>query len=358
MKKASGKTIRGRGTTHNPANRFEQLAYEPDEEFAESTTRPKTLFLKDSSKSIISFNDSPDVPFRASLNPYRGCEHGCVYCYARPTHEYLGFSAGLDFETRIIVKEEAPKLLRRELASTKWDPQVVVVSSNTDCYQPIERELELTRRCLEVFAGFRNPVGIITKNDLVTRDVDVLAELANFDAASVAISITTLEKPLWRKLEPRTSNPDRRLEAVRTLAEAGIPTSVLVAPVIPGLNDHEIPTILEAAKEAGASSAGYIVLRLPHGVSELFEEWLVDHYPDRKDKVLHRLNAIRVGGLNDPRFGKRMRGEGIFAEQIRGLFQVARAKCGLDERWHEQTAEHFRNPAGRQLDLFDLIDES
>jgi DNA repair photolyase len=298
-------------------------------------------------------NDSDDLPFRASINPYRGCEHGCVYCYARPSHEFLGFSSGLDFETRIVVKEEAPALLRRELGSRKWTPQVVVMSGNTDCYQMIDRRLELTRRCLEVFAEFRNPVGIITKNALVTRDADLLGELASFDAASVALSITTLDTNLWRVLEPRTSNPERRLAAIEELTKAGIPTSVMVAPVIPGLNDHEVPAILEAAAKAGAKSAGYIMLRLPHSLTDLFEEWLELHFPDRKKKVLDRIRSVRGGGLNDPRFGTRMRGEGIFAQQVRQLFHISREKHGLTGETRNLSTAHFRNPEGRQLDFFE-----
>jgi len=345
--------IRGRGAADNPANRFEELAYEPDPEFAPERGRPKTIFLRDDSRTIIARNDSPDLGFGASVNPYRGCEHGCVYCYARPTHEYLGFSAGLDFETRIVVKEDAPRLLRRELASPKWTPQVVAFSGNTDCYQPIERQLGLSRSCLEVFAEFRNPVSIITKNRLVTRDIDLLAELARWDACAVFISITTLRTDLWKRLEPRTSNPGKRLETIEMLAAAGIPVGVMVAPVIPALNDHEIPAIVDAAARAGARRAGRIVLRLPHGLTELFESWLEQHYPERKQKVLERIRAMRGGSLNDPRFGTRMRGEGIFAEQIEAMFRLAVAKAKIDGPFVELSTRHFRNPAGHQLEFFE-----
>ncbi len=344
--------IRGRGTAHNLPNRFERLAYEPDPEFAASTTRPKTLYLRDTSRSIISMNDSDDLPFRASVNPYRGCEHGCVYCYARPSHEFLGFSAGLDFETRIVVKEDAPEILRHELASPKWTPQAVMLSGNTDCYQLIDRRLQLTRRCLEVFAEFRNPVSVITKNALVTRDADLLGDLASVDAATVAMSITTLDRSLWRVLEPRTSNPERRLAAIEELNAASIPTSVMVAPVIPGLNDHEIPAILEAARKAGAKSAGYIMLRLPHSLTDLFEEWLELHVPGRRKKVLDRIRSVRGGRLNDTRFGTRMSGEGVFAQQVRRLFEISRRKHGLGHEQRDLSTARYRNPAGRQLDFF------
>src|SRR5262245_27700364 len=234
--------IRGRGAGGNPANRFEGLLYAPDPELDPSDSpAPTTHFFRDTSRSIIAYNDSPDVGFSASINPYRGCEHGCIYCYARPTHEYLGFSVGLDFESKIMVKEDASALLRRELMSPRWQPQTLAISGVTDCYQPIERRLQLTRRCLEVLLEFRNPVGIVTKNQLVTRDIDVLGELAKLDAAVVYVSVTTLDAELVGKMEPRTSRPAARLEAIAALAQAGIPVGVMVAPIIPGLNDHEIP---------------------------------------------------------------------------------------------------------------------
>jgi len=346
--------LRGRGASSNPKNRFVTLEIEATDEGlgagleAGTETGPEkvpTVYLRDGSKSIIARNTSPDVPFDASLNPYRGCEHGCIYCYARPTHEYLGFSAGLDFETRIVVKEDAPGLLRRELASPKWKPQVLGLSGVTDPYQPVEKKLELTRRCLEVLAEARNPVALITKNALVRRDVDLLAELARHGAASVYLSITTLDGNLVRSLEPRTSHPRRRLEAVRALSEAGIPVGVLVAPVIPGLNDHEIPAILEAAAEAGARSAGYVMLRLPGAVAPLFESWLDEHRPDRKAKILNRVRSLRDGRLNDPRFGNRMRGQGVFADQIRSLFETSRRRYGLEPRGAKLSTAAFRPPA-------------
>jgi DNA repair photolyase len=345
---------RGRGAPANPPNRFEPLWYSRDPEWNEPEDPAiETQFFKDTSRSIITYNDSPDVGFDASINPYRGCEHGCIYCYARPTHEYLGFSAGLDFESKILVKEDAPELLRRELSSPRWKPQVLAISGVTDPYQPIERRLQLTRRCLQVLAEFRNPVVIITKNHLVTRDVDVLGELAQHEAARVFLSITTLDSSLGRVMEPRASHPSRRLAAIEALSQAGVPTGVLVAPVIPGLTDHELPSIIAAAVQAGAQSAGYVTVRLPHGVGPLFEQWLSQHFPDRKDKVLHRIRAIRGGKLNDPRFSSRMRGEGIFAEQIATLFALACRKAGIDGRGPTLSTAAFRIPSDAQLSLFE-----
>jgi DNA repair photolyase len=345
---------RGRGTAENPPNRFERLAYLPILEASdEDDGAVKTQYLKDASRSLITFNDSPDVGFEASINPYRGCEHGCIYCYARPYHEYLGFSAGLDFETKILVKEDAPVLLRAELASRKWQPKVVAISGVTDCYQPIERKLQLTRRCLEVLAEFRNPVIIVTKNQLVTRDIDILKELASVDAAAVCVSVTTLDAELARVMEPRTSTPANRLEAIQALAEAGVPVRVLVAPTIPGLTDHEMPSIIQAAAKAGAGNAGYVVVRLPHGVKELFEHWLEDHFPDRKKKVLNRIRDMRGGKLNDPNFGSRMSGEGVFAEQIRSMFKLACRRAGIEGSGPALSTAAFRRPAPPQLSLFE-----
>lgn len=339
---------RGRGAPIQPPNRFEKLHIAEDldlEPFPEDEPRQlQTQFFRDASRTLITYNDSPDIPFDASFNVYRGCEHGCPYCYARPTHEYLGFSAGLDFESRIMVKMDAPKLLRRELLSPKWKPQVLSMSGVTDCYQPVERRLRLTRQCLEVLAEFRNPVGIVTKNHLVTRDADILAELASYQAAAVYISITTLDSQLASKLEPRASLPSRRLEAIRVLSQAGVPVGVLTAPVIPGLNDHEIPSILAAAAEAGAKRAGYVVLRLPHAVKDVFGAWLDVHAPGSKEKVFGRVQAVRSGKMNDPRFGSRMHGEGFFAEQIAQLFEVAARRAGLNQTREDLSTAHFRRP--------------
>jgi DNA repair photolyase len=344
---------RGRGAPINPAGRFERLEIEPLEP---APARVATEFLRDASRTIIARNESPDVGFDASVNPYRGCEHGCAYCYARPTHEYLGFSAGLDFETRIMVKEEAAQLLERELAAPAWRPQVLGVSGVTDPYQPVERRLRLTRRCLEVLARCRNPVALVTKNALVVRDLDLLAELAGHGAAVVWLSLTTLDVELARRLEPRCSAPAARLEAMRRLAEAGVPVGALLAPVIPALNDHEIPALLTAAAAAGASHCRYIVLRLPGAVAEIFPAWLEAHYPERREKVLSRIRDLRRGRLNDSRFGTRGRGEGVFARQIRDLFYAAARRCGLETAGPELSTAAFRRPAGDQLDLF--ADES
>jgi DNA repair photolyase len=340
-----------RGAISNPRNRFERLAIELDDEFADEARNPETQFLRDDTQTLISYTESPDIGFRASVNPYRGCEHGCAYCYARPYHEYLGFSAGLDFETRIMVKLSAPELLRRELSSPKWQPQVLAMSGVTDCYQPIERKLQITRRCLEVLAEFRNPVAIVTKNYLVTRDLDVLENLASVKAANVNLSITTLDAELARRLEPRASLPLHRLQAVERLSAARIPVRVLVAPVIPGLNDHEIPAILSAARASGAQDAGYVLLRLPYGVKEIFSDWLATHLPGSQDKILDRIRATRGGALNDPRFGSRMRGEGSEAEAIQRLFEVAMAREGFNKASMTLSTTHFRNPCGEQLEF-------
>ncbi len=359
----------GRGSTFNPHNRFERKHFEAcpedleafaralNEETSDPSAAPlRTTYQPDATRGILAHNDSPDIPFDTSVNPYRGCEHGCVYCYARPTHEYLGLSAGVDFESRIFVKLEAPALLRAELARPSWRPQVVALSGVTDPYQPVERRLGLTRRVLEVFAEFRNPVGVITKSALVTRDIDVLAELARNQCVSVAVSVTTLSAGLARILEPRAAGPAHRLHAIHALAEAGIPVGVMVAPVIPGLTDDEVPAILEAAAEAGARFASHVVLRLPHAVEDLFVAWLETHMPDRKAKVLSRLRSLRGGRLNDTRFGSRMRGEGAYAHQIADLFELGRRRAGLPEQGPELSTEAFRVPDalrdGGQLRLF------
>jgi DNA repair photolyase len=331
--------IRGRGASWSPANRFEKLHvdlhdFDVIDADLEPTERPQrgTQYFRDGTKSIITRNNSPDVGFETSLNPYRGCEHGCIYCYARPTHEYLGFSAGLDFESKIMVKTNAPELLRAELESPCWQPQTLVMSGVTDPYQPIERKFRITRGCLEVLAKFRNPVAIITKNRLVTRDIDLLRELAGCNAAAVNISVTSLDSGLQRVLEPRTSLPQARLDAVRQLRSSGIPTGVMVAPIIPGLTDHEVPKVLDACAKAGAQFAAYTIVRLPWAVAPLFEHWLEEHFPDRKEKVLGRIRDLRANRLNNSQWHTRMTGKGIFAEQIESLFKVGCHRAGIGER--------------------------
>jgi len=343
----------GRGTAANPENRYERIHVEADPEVEGGDPTP-TLFYRDASRSALAENESPDVGFRFSLNPYRGCEHGCIYCYARPTHEYLSFNAGLDFERRIMVKHDAPDLLRRTFRSPRWQPEVVALSGNTDCYQPVERRLQLTRRCLEVFVEFLNPVGIVTKSALVARDVDLLSALAVHRAASVCVSITTLRGNLARRMEPRAAQPERRLDAIRQLAAAGVPVGVMVAPVVPGLTDEEIPRILEAAAAAGARSASWVLLRLPKPVDELFTGWLAEHFPERRERVLGRIRECRAGSLSDARFGRRMRGTGVYAEQISALFRTAAKRNGLDRPLPSLNTGAFRRPAqtGEQLRLY------
>ncbi|HEU0207532.1 MAG TPA: PA0069 family radical SAM protein [Candidatus Udaeobacter sp.] len=333
----SSAPIHGRGASWSPANRFEKLHVDlTDSEVvdleAEAPRRHPTQYFCDGTKSVITRNSSPDVGFETSLNPYRGCEHGCIYCYARPTHEYLGFSAGLDFESKIVVKTNAPELLRAELESPRWQPQTLVLSGVTDPYQPVERKLQITRGCLEVLAKLRNPVAIITKNHLVTRDIDLLQELATFNAAAVNVSVTSLDPKLQQVLEPRTTSPQGRLDAIRQLCAANIPVGVMVAPIIPGLTDHETPKILEACAEVGAQFAGYTIVRLPWAVRPLFEHWLEENFPDRKEKVLGRIRHIRGNRLNNSQWHARMTGEGIFAEQIASLFKVGCRHAGLGAR--------------------------
>jgi DNA repair photolyase len=353
----AGGRLLARGSAENPAGRFERIQLEELADAAgpagedEDAPPVPTLYLRDPSRSALSHNQSPDIGFDTSLNPYRGCEHGCSYCYARPSHEYLGFSAGLDFETRILVKTDAPKLLRKALAAPGWRPRVVAMSGVTDPYQPAERRLRITRGCLEVFAEFRNPVAIVTKSGLVARDADLLAELASADAAAVNLSITTLDDQLRRRLEPRAASPRARLEAIERLARAGVPTGVMVAPVIPGLNDAEIPAIVAAAADAGARSAAWILLRLPHGVAGLFEAWLARHVPERRAKVMNRIRSLRGGRANDPRFHARMRGDGPFAQQVQSLFTLACRRAGVAREGPGLSTAAFRRPGDAQLPL-------
>lgn len=344
-----------RGSTSNPFNRFTDHGWSWDDEIPpEERGNPKTQFIQDSSASIISTNTSPDVPFEASINPYRGCEHGCVYCYARPTHEFLGYSAGIDFETKIHIKPDAARLLKEQLVSKQWQPKVLMLSGVTDPYQPAERKLGITRSVLKVLAEARSPVTIITKNHLVTRDMDLLSELAKYSCIVVAISITTLDPTLTSVLEPRTSRPGRRLQAISKLTEAGIPTGVMVAPIIPGLNDHEVPDILKAASEAGADYANYTLLRLPYALKDIFSDWLETYYPLRKDKILNRILMYRDGKLNDSEFGTRFKGQGPIAAQVRDMFRIHVQKNGLNKDRPQLMTDHFRRPIlDGQYRLFD-----
>jgi DNA repair photolyase len=346
-------SVRGRGASYNPGNRFIPLHYEVDPARIDPDgPAPATHFYRDRTRSIITSNDSPDVGFTHSINVYRGCEHGCSYCYARPYHEYLGMSSGLDFETKILVKENAPELLRRELTSPKWQPTTLGMSGVTDPYQPIERKLQLTRQCLEVLAEFRNPVGIVTKNRLVERDVDVLRSLASYNAAAVILSITTLDGELARIMEPRATQPSGRLEAINALTKAGVPTGVFVAPIIPGLNEHEIPAILQAARDAGADFAGFTILRLPMSVGDIFTAWLDQYFPDRKEKILGRVRELRDGRLNEVRFHRRMKGEGYWSEAIGDLFRLHKKRLGFTSPAPKLSTESFRRP-GEQRSLFE-----
>lgn len=349
------------GSHIDPPNRFDAVHREPDDEHwewdadeAPSLPERKIEYVTDASRSIVSENNSPDVPFRFSLNPYRGCAHGCAYCYARPTHEYLGFNAGLDFETKIVVKHDAPELFREFLARDAWTPEPITFSGVTDCYQPAEREFQLTRQCLQAAAECRQPVSIITKNALVVRDLDVLRGMAADGLVHVFISITTLDPQLARDLEPRTSIPAARLRAIQSLADAGVPVGVMTAPIIPGLNDAEIPRLLQAASDAGALTAGYILLRLPLTVEPVFTEWIQRTQPLKAERVLGRIRQTRNGRLSSSAWGERMVGTGEIAEQISRLFQTFRTKYGLDGQLPPQNCSLFRPPQPRtgQLRLF------
>lgn len=361
MKSLPATRIKGRGAQTQPANPYLPIQCEEDfsdvaddEELLAERSRPKTVYLTDESQSIVSTNNSPDVPFRYSINPYRGCLHGCSYCYARPTHEYFGLSAGLDFETKVFVKPRAAELFREFLVKPTWQPELIAMSGVTDCYQPAERDFQLSRACLEVAAECRQPIGIVTKNALVTRDIDLHTELAKWRAVQVAVSITTLDAKLARTMEPRTSSPEARLRAISQLREAGVPTQVMVAPVIPGFNDCEIPAILKAARDAGAESAGYVLLRLPTTVEPVFFGWLESFYPNHVEKVASRVRSTRDGKLYRSDFSQRMSGTGELAEQIAITFRVFAGKHGLDRKLPPLCGSEFRPPTipGRQQTLF------
>jgi DNA repair photolyase len=352
---------KGRGSHLNPPNRFglphhelELADVEHDQEYLDGLKNQRTEYFPDTSRTIVAENDSPDVGFRYSINPYRGCSHGCSYCYARPTHEYLGLNAGLDFETKVFVKEAAPELFREFLSSDKWNPESIALSGVTDCYQPAERQYRLTRQCLEVALEFRQPMLIITKNALVMRDLDLLREMAALDIIRVFFSVTTLDAELARTMEPRTSTPAARLRAVRAVSGAGVPVGILIAPVIPGLNDSEIPAILAASKDAGARTSGYVMLRLPLTVAPVFQEWLERTQPDRARKVEGRIRGVRGGKLNSSQFGLRMRGQGELADHISEIFHLFAHKHGLDGRLPPIDCSQFLRPQPRsgQMRLF------
>jgi DNA repair photolyase len=355
MSYADRPTAKGRGSHLNPANRFggpqPDLEQIEDEEYLKHLLQRPTEYLTDHSKSIVCENDSPDVGFRYSINPYRGCSHGCSYCYARPTHEFLGLNAGLDFETKIFVKESAPELFREFLATDSWKPEAIAMSGVSDCYQPGERRFRVTRGCLEVAVEAQQPMSIITKNALVLRDLDLLQALAAANLVHVYLSITTLDRNLARSMEPRTSTPAARLRAVKALAAAGIPVGVSIAPVIPGLNDSEIPAILAAAKEAGAHGAGYIMLRLPLTVAPVFREWLERTLPARVQRIEGRIRSARGGRLNDSTFGTRMRGTGEIAAQIGEVFRLFARRYGLDGELPPYDLTRFRPPKAKSGQL-------
>ena len=325
-----GHNIRGRGARGNLPGRFERQTYEPDPGVAEMAPHPNTELIPERSKTIISRNNSPDIGFEQSINPYKGCEHGCIYCYARPSHAYLDFSPGLDFETKIVHKPNAAELLRRELARPRYVCKPIALGVNTDCYQPFEKQLRSTRALLEIMLETRHPVGLVTKSALVERDLDLLSELARLGLTHVFLSITTLDDELKRRMEPRTASPRRRLATIKRLTQAGVPAGVMFAPVIPALNDHELEAVLEASAEAGALWAGYTVLRLPNEVRPLFKDWLAEQYPLRAEHVMSRVRQIRGGRENDSSFGRRMRGQGQYAHLLRQRFDRACRRHGLN----------------------------
>lgn len=356
---ASPGALKGRGTSLNPANRFEtarQEAFDDGWDHEEEPTRSQTTLIRDATRSIIARNDSPDLSFETSVNPYRGCEHGCVYCFARPSHAYLGFSAGLDFETKIVFKPDAPRLLEKELSRPGYKPGVIVLGSNTDPYQPVERTLGITRAILEVLERFNHPVGIVTKSAGVARDKDILARMAGKGLAKVHLSITTLDPALARAMEPRAASPARRLAAIGDLARAGIPVGVMASPMIPGLNDAEMERILEEAAKAGATSAYTTMLRLPYELGALFTDWLEKYLPERAAHVLSLIRQSRSGQLNDSQFHTRFAGSGPYAAMMAQRFSRTMERLGLDETRSRLDVSHFRipgrPPANLQMSLF------
>ena len=355
MSKNLTSPLRSRGALGNPDNRYAEWQREAVDDGWGSLDQPvepiRTTLTRDTSRTIITYNDSPDVGFDRSINPYRGCEHGCIYCFARPTHAYLSLSPGLDFETKLFYKPDAATQLRNELDKKSYQPQPLMLGINTDAWQPAERQLGITRQVLEVLQEYRHPLGIVTKSALIERDIDILAEMAQHHLVSVAISITTLDRSLARTLEPRAAAPQRRLETVRRLADAGIPVGVLVAPLIPVLTDSELETIMEASRDAGAKYAGYVLLRMPLEIEGLFEQWLHTHAPLKAEHVLSRMRDSHGGKTYDTRFGDRMRGNGPYAELIAQRYRMARKKFDLD---HDTPLDisQFKRPGDTQMTLF------
>ena len=349
-----GGVTKGRGAQINPHNRFEAKQYDTDSDYLDEIEEEKlvTDYIKVYPKSIVAKNNNPDVPSPYSINPYQGCEHGCTYCYARNSHEYWGYNMGQDFESKILVKENAPQLLRKFFRRSGWKPQSIMLSGNTDCYQPIERKLEITRELLKIFLDFGNPVGVITKNALITRDIDILQELAQKRLVKAALSINTIDEDLRSKLEPRTSSVKNRFKALEALSKAGIHTSIIIGPVIPGLNSDHIPELLKRAADSGASDAGYILLRLNGQLGILFGNWLEVHFPDRKEKVLNLVKQTHDGKLNDSVYKRRMRGSGVYAEQINQLFKKSRQRYLPQVNAMEYNLELFNNGTDEQLTLF------
>jgi len=351
----------GRGALSNASSRFDdekKIRTTDGWDIDDELPPLRTTLTKDATRTILARNTSPDVPFDRSINPYRGCEHGCIYCFARPTHAYLGLSPGLDFETKILFKPEAAKLLAAELASPKYRCDVVAMGTNTDPYQPVERDLKITRSILQVLSEFNNPVGIVTKNHLITRDIDILADMAKRNLAEVFLSVTTLDKTLARDMEPRASAPHRRIEAIRALSAAGIPTGVMTAPMIPGLNDHEMEAILEASTEAGATRAGFTVLRLPLEIKDLFDEWLRANRPDRAERVLSLIRQLRGGALYQAEFGLRMKGEGPIAQLLSARFSAAVKRLGLNRVRYRLDTLRFAVPESARTALVDAKRDS
>ncbi|MHA7969968.1 PA0069 family radical SAM protein [Rhizobium sp. CAU 1783] len=345
---------RGRAAGMNPSGRFEaqeRVALDDGWSTLEDMPPFRTEVQVERPRSVITRNESPDIPFDRSINPYRGCEHGCIYCFARPTHSYMGLSAGLDFEAKLFAKPDAPRLLERELAKPGYKPRTIAIGTNTDPYQPIEREWRIMRQILEVLNKANHPVAIVTKSALILRDLDILSSMASRGLAKVAISVTTLDRKLARTMEPRAATPTKRLEAIRALSEAGVPTGVLMAPVIPALNDHEIERVLDSAKAAGANEAGYVLLRLPYEVSPLFRDWLLQNYPDRYRHVMSLVRSMRGGKDYDAEFGKRMKGAGPYAWQISRRFEMATKRLGMVRRSMHLRDDLFVPPDGSGVQL-------